>query len=1328
MKILLLILIFFIRKIKSQNEKLLYKCGFDKNKIIPNILETKDLIDYNSSLYRRRLGDIDEDGFKKFNIFIDNTNLLIEMEKYNLSKYKDLLITSIDKAKKTLETLLKVKPIEYAYWFSDDKIKDLVDIWDTEKFGNEAHNKNISLLSLGIDLVIFPRFENFTDGTLASAAGRFLINNYKPLAGILNINLNINFNNINMQEYLHILFLHELTHVLGFSNYYFQIFNMYFEREDKYGIKRFYLNSTKVIEAAKQYYNCSDIDGIELENYGGGGTVGSHWEARILLGDYMNGYKYEEEEAISELTLAYLEDTGYYKVNYYTGGLMRFGKNKGCKFIEDKCIIDYNINPDFENEFFNSTYYNNFDPGCTSGRLSRAYRYLSQLADIPEEYQYFPSNTTGGFAPSDYCPISNTITINTNIFSSSCSDLGDGKYGKYIYYPEERKEGNYIITEYKSYNSSQLANITGEKNSDHSFCYLSSLIKKTEEKYEVYHKRYRAVCLETFCSSKSLTVKIHENYILCPRSGGKIEVDEYGGYLICPDYNLICTATTMCNNIDDCINKKSELKKDYVYDYKSKTTQNIERLEDEIPDNETNYELSEDGKCPRYCQQCLENNICIKCKEDYGLVGSKNEEKIICLPQSELNKGHYNDSQSIYYQCIDFCDSCSNGETCNKCINNYFLLNNETDKCYNINDINPIEDYYLDENNSTYYSCQKFNLIKFCQKCSKFNNCFLCQKNYTFINGNKTKCYEINQLGDKYYQDPDDNSNYIGCSNFINNCLSCNNTQCLKCGEGYVFINDDYDNCLLKSSLNLSIFFTNDEIMYYSCEEERYKNNQKCSKTEIESSISDIQTTLPTINEITTTTSASDIQTTLPIINEITTSTSISTSTSSIEEFSDLINTETNIEDSDIYTKTNFIYTESSIPEIQTTINYNDSDKNSIIVTLPIDVISDFNKNTETIISNITESILDSNTNSINIETTLPFLSTSMINIKETTILNSNIPIYTSYILSTNLHETIIDYHNINVDIFFLQAKLTNNKLILFVLIENSFIKENFVIIISIILYTKNLRNLGETSMNITLSPSKDLDEFSTGLISFESDKSFNERYLSSSDVERIKIINGYPENSYNYNFTINNIKNNENLDTLISEENIKSGKIHQFAESETLSENNSPLTDEIYRIKSISKGCNFTIILDKNININLKEFNLYFSGEDNNIITSKCYVISKNNNQINCSFSENVDEKNYTLKNYINYEDEKVILILNDYDDDSYPLICKIRKLSNISIIFIGAIFLIYIIFSIFIIIRLSEQETGKDFNRNIYEQRRMKINSSNDINRSSQNILSKS
>jgi len=108
---------------------------------------------------------------------------------------------------------------------------------------------------------------------------------------------------------------------------------------------------------AKEYFNCSDIDGVELENDGGEGTMGSHWESRILLGEYMCGYITTEEGVISEFTFAYLEDTGYYKANYYTGGLMRYGKNKGCAFIKDKCVNNYEINSEFENEFFDTTYY-----------------------------------------------------------------------------------------------------------------------------------------------------------------------------------------------------------------------------------------------------------------------------------------------------------------------------------------------------------------------------------------------------------------------------------------------------------------------------------------------------------------------------------------------------------------------------------------------------------------------------------------------------------------------------------------------------------------------------------------------------------------------------------------------------------------------------------------------------------------------------------------------------------------------------------------------------------------------------------------------------------
>ena len=65
----------------------------------------------------------------------------------------------------------------------------------------------------------------------------------------------------------------------------------------------------------------------------------------------------------------------------------------------------------------------------------------------------------------------------------------------------------------------------------------------------------RALCYEMFCSDRSLTIKINKDYIVCPRSGGKIKALDFDGYLLCPDYNLICSGTVICNDIFDCVEK-----------------------------------------------------------------------------------------------------------------------------------------------------------------------------------------------------------------------------------------------------------------------------------------------------------------------------------------------------------------------------------------------------------------------------------------------------------------------------------------------------------------------------------------------------------------------------------------------------------------------------------------------------------------------------------------------------------------------------------------------------------------------------------------------------
>jgi hypothetical protein len=39
----------------------------------------------------------------------------------------------------------------------------------------------------------------------------------------------------------------------------------------------------------------------------------------------MTAFSYVQEQVISEFTLSLLKDIGFYEVNNYTGGLMRFG-------------------------------------------------------------------------------------------------------------------------------------------------------------------------------------------------------------------------------------------------------------------------------------------------------------------------------------------------------------------------------------------------------------------------------------------------------------------------------------------------------------------------------------------------------------------------------------------------------------------------------------------------------------------------------------------------------------------------------------------------------------------------------------------------------------------------------------------------------------------------------------------------------------------------------------------------------------------------------------------------------------------------------------------
>ena len=71
----------------------------------------------------------------------------------------------------------------------------------------------------------------------------------------------------------------------------------------------------KVLNFAKEFWNCSHAEGIPLENDGGRGTSSSHWEKSSLTPELMTGSSIPAFY-YSEFTVKTLESTKWYIADY----------------------------------------------------------------------------------------------------------------------------------------------------------------------------------------------------------------------------------------------------------------------------------------------------------------------------------------------------------------------------------------------------------------------------------------------------------------------------------------------------------------------------------------------------------------------------------------------------------------------------------------------------------------------------------------------------------------------------------------------------------------------------------------------------------------------------------------------------------------------------------------------------------------------------------------------------------------------------------------------------------------------------------------------------
>jgi len=191
---------------------------------------------------------------------------------------------------------------------------------------------------------------------------------------------------------------HEILHALGYNGYVF----------GQKGLAQSYQRRGKVVQlfvgpaataAARDFYKCPQLAGVELEDEGGSGSAASHVDRRIAMQDIMNPVA--GRTLLSPITLGIMQDLGWYAVNASAvTGNMTYGHSAGCGFSFSAC----NTTSGGRNEYF---CFATDGDGCsfdyTGARAACAV--LQYSSNIPAHFRYFTSPSVGGREFVDYCPI-----------------------------------------------------------------------------------------------------------------------------------------------------------------------------------------------------------------------------------------------------------------------------------------------------------------------------------------------------------------------------------------------------------------------------------------------------------------------------------------------------------------------------------------------------------------------------------------------------------------------------------------------------------------------------------------------------------------------------------------------------------------------------------------------------------------------------------------------------------------------------------------------------------------------------------------------------------
>jgi len=201
------------------------------------------------------------------------------------------------------------------------------------------------------------------------------------------------------------------------------------------GVRYASIVTPKVQAVARNQFDCQTLAGGRLENQPtrSESCTGDHWDESLYYPETMSGVISPTTNIFTSLTLALLEDSGWYKADYAMTRMSPWGLGAGCDFVEKPCLekTDAGVTvPDYAEGFFCNK---QNEEGCSAELTHKQgctvidYFYLVPQNLPPEQFQWFPDEPSlGGPRQADFCPVYGSPTGNKDTEELDCTKIDNG--------------------------------------------------------------------------------------------------------------------------------------------------------------------------------------------------------------------------------------------------------------------------------------------------------------------------------------------------------------------------------------------------------------------------------------------------------------------------------------------------------------------------------------------------------------------------------------------------------------------------------------------------------------------------------------------------------------------------------------------------------------------------------------------------------------------------------------------------------------------------------------------------------------------------------------